>query len=405
MPIGMRPRSELLVAIAIFAAIVLLAVASGQRQRGNISTDLRTSSLSTGPAGTRALAAVIERAGGRVTRWTSRLDLLPDSLARDAAILVVEPRVDLTGHEVSTLLGLTGRTASVVLAGPLTLPAVRCLGYRFDYSLFDSLRVRGPSGASRGHITTTLVRDTVPARPRNDLEEAPVCPVFADAGVDTLLRTTGNAAVMLRVRRLASPHVVLILSDASLLGTAALARPELPQVIVRTLLALGPHVIFDEYHQEGTGGSMWRAAVGWSRDSPWGWVLWQLGMVGLLVFLAGAVRFGPVRRAIARERRSPLEHVRALATALAAANGHDVAIGALVRGLQRRLAASGRDTTRRAPRGEWLSFVDRLAARSPDARARAGAQQLRAYAAPGQPDHAVREAANAVEDVWEALHR
>ncbi len=55
--------------------------------------------------------------------------------------------------------------------------------------------------------------------------------------------------------------------------------------------------------------------------------------VGVIALLFGAVRFGPPRPAIPRKRRSPLEHVRALATALAAAHGHDVAVATIIRGL------------------------------------------------------------------------
>ena len=122
-------------------------------------------------------------------------------------------------------------------------------------------------------------------------------------------------------------------------------------------------------------------------------------------FVAGAVRFGPVRVGIPRERRSPLEHVKALATALAAARGHDVAIASLVRGLRRRLQARTGTERGAAVQEPWPVWAARLqqGARNTELRERASA--LSRFAAGGQPDSAVRDAANAVEDVWEALHR
>jgi hypothetical protein len=113
-----------------------------------------------------------------------------------------------------------------------------------------------------------------------------------------------------------------------------------------------------------------------------------------------------VRAAIPRQRRSPLEHVRALATALSAAKGHDVAIAALMRGLQRRLAAASGDARRRgAGRDTWRAWLAALPQRMRDPAQRETATRLARFAEPGQTDAAVRAAAHTVEDVWEALHR
>jgi hypothetical protein len=89
--------------------------------------------------------------------------------------------------------------------------------------------------------------------------------------------------------------------------------------------------------------------------------------------------------------------VTALATALSAARGHDVAIRLLIRGLARRLAADGRmpaDSTRLLARLQPIVRTDR---------GRAALAQLRTLVAPGQPADSVLAAANAVEDVWQDL--
>ncbi|MGQ0649792.1 MAG: DUF4350 domain-containing protein [Gemmatimonadaceae bacterium] len=405
----MRPRTELALGLAVFLSFVLLAFGAGMRKRGTVATDTRASSLVFSPSGTRALAEVVERSGGRVTRWRQRVQLLSDSIAGGATVVLAQPAVPLTVNDALALLALTEGTSHLLVAGVGAQTIYRCLGYELDFSFLDSARVLGSSGVVRRRVASTFRTDTDTARTMSSgLIERVSCPDVPVASVDTLLRTDADEPVVLRLHRSDSDNAILLLSDAVLISNAGLATVELPEVLVREVLALSDHVVFDEYHQFGASGSLWRATLQWTRASPWGWMVWQLAIVGLLLFLFGAVRFGPVRRSIPRERRSPLEHVRALATALAASNGHDVAIASLVRGLHRRLAAVGgesRGGRARPPRAAWHPWVDQLARRIPDPEVRERAARLSMYAAPGQPDTAVRAAANAVEDVWEALHR
>jgi hypothetical protein len=101
---------------------------------------------------------------------------------------------------------------------------------------------------------------------------------------------------------------------------------------------------------------------------------------------------------INRRRRSSLDHVRALATALAAARGHDVAIGSIVEGLRRRLLPAGQ-----RPRGNWREWLGPLGDNVQNQRARDAVRTLKTLTRPGQAPEGVLLAANAVEDVWEEL--
>jgi hypothetical protein len=158
-------------------------------------------------------------------------------------------------------------------------------------------------------------------------------------------------------------------------------------------------VIFDEYHHGfGASGSLAGSVVGSSARTPWGWAVWQAAAVGVLALLFGAIRFGPARSGIERRRRSPLEHVRALARALSAARGHDVAIAALVRGLRRRVVPPA--IRARGDAAGWLRQLDGSLL-SPRGREALG--ELRSLTRPGQPSSGVLRAANAVEDLWEEL--
>jgi hypothetical protein len=158
-------------------------------------------------------------------------------------------------------------------------------------------------------------------------------------------------------------------------------------------------MVVDEYHHGYTAaGSLGGAALAWSTRSPWGWMVWQLIAVGVVALVASGVRFGPVRSAIERRRRSPMEHVRALATTLAAARGHDVAVRLMVQGLRRRLSRGGRPAA--ADLDAWLAGL------APSVRSPRGREALDILTATlhTPPDAAsVLAAGNAVETLWEEL--
>jgi hypothetical protein len=122
------------------------------------------------------------------------------------------------------------------------------------------------------------------------------------------------------------------------------------------------------------------------------------GATALGGLVASGVRFGPVRSVIARRRRSPLEHVRALATALAAARGHDTAVRLMLQGLRRRLSRAGRPGP--ADLDRWLAGL------GPAVRSDRGRQALATLLAHHRRPpsrEGVLEAATAVETLWDEL--
>lgn len=403
----MRLRAELAIGLGAFAALILLAVAAGRRGAGEFSTDLRTSSFLAGPTGTQALAEVFERSGGQVTRWRQRLSRLDTARARGTLIVVVQPLTEPTADDVNHLFELQSAGAHLLVGGTNNELLLRCLGYTLDYRVTDSAGVVAPSGVVRSGVWTTLsvLPDTARTLPAEMGGRQP-CPSAAVATSRPMLRTQDDSVVAVHFDGTEGGGSVIALSSATLITNAGLRAPELSEWFVGELRAITPHVIFDEYHQQqGDGGAMGRVALAWSTRSPVGWMIWQLAGAGLLAFLAGSIRFGPVRQAIPRERRSPLEHVKALATALGAAGGHDAAIAATIRGLRRRLgAASGESRRQIVGRDTWRRWLEELPVRLRDPSQRALAERLGRFAAPGQTDAAVRLAAHTVEDVWEALH-
>jgi len=131
---------------------------------------------------------------------------------------------------------------------------------------------------------------------------------------------------------------------------------------------------------------------------PAGWALRQLAAVGLVALAVAAVRFGPARSVIDRRRRSPLEHVEALAVSLQGAGGVDTAVALIVAGLRRRLGRAG--VIQPGEQRAWLSALE-LAL--PTTRARDAVRRLQqAETQPGGAERAL-VAAQALEDVWEEL--
>ena len=138
----------------------------------------------------------------------------------------------------------------------------------------------------------------------------------------------------------------------------------------------------------------WTGVCGHPGAGPRGrsrwWASWRL--------LAAGIRFGPVRTAIERRRRSPLEHVRALATALAAARGHDVAVRLMIQGLRRRLSASGRPN-----RGDLYGWLGGLAPSLRTERGREALAELNQLTSRQPSADEVLLAANDVETLWQEL--
>jgi hypothetical protein len=301
---------------------------------------------------------------------------------------------------VDALVRFSAR-ADLLLAGEGTEGLMRCFGYRVNRRHFDSTGVRFPEEAT-AQVSGTLVATGEAVRrdsTRSEDVRVSECAVPTMRAVTTLLGSE-RGAVALRLDRADVDHAVLLVSDANPFRNRTMRESGSGPFALGLLLNDYDLVIFDEYHQGyGASGSLGREALAWSRRSPWGWAAWQLAAVGCLVLLAGAIRFGPIRRRRRQPQRSPLEHVQALATALSSSDGADDAIAAQVRGLRRRLSLNSMGAT-----GNWREWLDRLGRQaSTPATARAVAE-LQRLTVPGQPRASVLSTANAVEDVWESLN-
>lgn len=394
----MRPRTELV--LALLTLVVLGTLVAVVAQRPAADRDRRASTLRAGPLGSKALFEASARLGVRVQRFRQRPQRLttPDSGSR-TLLVILDPPAKLSPTEIAALVRYSAH-ADLLLAGRGTNGLMRCFGYTSTGTIFDSSTVV-MSGDVVPRVSGTLAPTTgLVQRDSSRASDALVeeCTVPPMRAVTPLLGSKAGD-VALRLERADVDQTVTLVSDANLFRNRTMRETAAGPFALGLVTRGYDAVIFDEYHQgNGASGSLGRETLAWSTRSPWGWAVWQLVGVGLLILLAGAIRFGPIRRHRHRARRSSLEHVRALATALSAADGHDEAIAAQVRGLRRRLAVS----SLRA-RGDWRAWLDRLGRQASTPATINAITELQQLTAPGQPRSSVLRTANAVEDVWKSL--
>jgi hypothetical protein len=397
----MRPRTELAAGTVLLLVLGIGAAALGSQRVRLTDSDPRRSTYLAGPLGASGFAEALSRLGVTVVRHRRQVAGLDTLGGARTLVAFLGPTRDLSALEG---VALARAPVDLLLAGVGAAPAIRCLGYDVVRRLRDSVSIRRPDGGSDGRmpgIRAVLFHRMSPmAVDSSDLVDGrPVaCTAPAALRVDTLLRDSRNRAVAIRLTLPRERSVTLVAED-HLFANRALRETAAGPFALGLVVPRYSRLVIDEFHHGyDASGSLAGATAAWTLRSPWGWAIWQLAVVGLLALLAAGVRFGPVQSALERRRRSPLEHVRALATALAAASGHDVAVRLIVQGLRRRLSHAGRST-----RGEATAWLAGLAPAVRTSRGHAALGTLTTIIRRPASADDVLAAANAVEALWEEV--
>ncbi|HXM38863.1 MAG TPA: DUF4350 domain-containing protein [Gemmatimonadales bacterium] len=405
----MSYRLEIALA-TLLAAAIAVALWAANRAPKEPALDGRASTFLSGPQGSRALHEVLIRLGRPSERRRTALFSLADERARRPAMLVVLnppiPLLDAELEQVSEFVRSGGAVLAAGRAGGIT----RCAGWRIEPDGYrdDSSSVRLPptTGALRlpraarvlapwKRESTQRLEGLVKGGPEGDEP----CSALIPTAIDTILAATNGRPVILRLHYRGGGGTITLAADPGWFTNAVWRDTDVPLVVLplltpRALPGRPPpgRVAWDEYHQ-GFGqeaASLAGRTWGWLREAPAGWAVLQLIAVALVWLALTAVRFGPARVVIERRRRSPLEHLEALAAGLEGAADADTAVQRLVMGLQRRLGRTGRDL-------ESLELVMR------GPRGRAAVLRLRHLITERDGSGRVLAAAQAVEDVWEEL--
>jgi hypothetical protein len=399
----MRPRTELALGASLLLGLGVISVALGSRQPQPEPNESPRSSYLTGPGGASAFADAASGLGVGVTRFRRPIAALadPDSSWRGSLVALLGPTEPLSAAEARHLLELP---ADLLLAGESTRRATQCLGYQVSLRKWtDPAATRAPRDAEplpsprvwavlTRHAARTILDST------GSEGRKVSCEVPEPVRVDTLLETVRDRLVAVRLWYPGGRAITLV-ADDRLFRNRTLRNTAAGGFVLRLVAPRYQRMVVDEYHHGyRSAGSLGAAALDWSTRSAWGWAVWQLVAVGLVALLASGVRFGPIRTAIVRRRRSPIEHVRALATALAAARGHDVAVRLMIQGLRRRLSRGGRPPP--TDLDTWLEEV-RSSVRTD--RGRAALESLAATTRRPPDADSVLVAAHAVETLWEEL--
>jgi hypothetical protein len=416
----MSHRTELGL-VLLLAVALTVALLAGRRHPRTTQPYERVSTYTSGPTGGRAPYDVLARLGVPVERRrTTLFDLTREVRRRPAVLMVVAPERWLAPAEleaVARYLATGGAVVAVGDAGGLT----QCLGWdtaapdSAGRVWRDSVAVVVPAGLARlpgvNWVLQSVEPDTLEGgetkraaerrlgRPGAMLREDGECEPAVRLAADTLLATVRGEPVLVRLRYRGGGRT-LLLSDDDYFRNRAWRDSDAPELLVPLIVPeTRGRVSWDEYHHGyGAHGSLPRAVLAWMARSPSGWVLAQLAVVALLWLAVTAVRFGPPRPVIDRRRRSPLEHLEALAAGLEGANGVETAVALTVSGLRRRLSRTGQP-----PHGDSRQWLSALELALPGARGRRAARQLQeVLTKPGGAER-VLGAAQAVEDVWEEL--
>lgn len=353
----MGSRRDAWVLAALVVLILALALLTGRNAQSG-ANDPRPSTYLSSPMGARALIETMRELKLPVAR---RMEAFVDEGKLQGPLAVLAPSMPPSNGELHAL-------AEWVRGGGTLIYAARSASaLQLSESPLDTLGLELVTIVPAGKAGTQARTGSVATAEAGRLTEgvntiegfrrgfAAGSPALRKA---TVLASSGGRPVVIDVRM--GKGRVIAWSDALPLVNGELKNSRAALLFVRTAAdaAAGKTLWFDEYHhgfQSGTGvaRAMWDYLLG----ERWGHAALQatVALLGLLLLLGR--RFGAPLPPPAARRRSPLEHVEALAGAYRQAGARDTARRLLLAGLARRLGRRVAHT----PKAEG-EMLERLAA-------------------------------------------
>lgn len=385
-----RRKRRWIALVAVLTLIVVAAVLTPEMVGGR-SGDARLTTYSAAPQGAKLIFEVASRLGWRVARWTDGGMIDADPRTVVGVLAPAEPLGAVETHKLLEQVRAGAGLLYVMSGSPLDD------SLRVKRGLFDGIYKPAAAGIAEAP-RVAAASDTLQARhygaahdtTKSEDEEteasvecANTAPnggalalwpdqtihlyrfdfagarpagtvVFARASLDQSRDSSRGPSLAAAGFPLGRGRVVVI-SDPDLLRNDVLrvCRWGIDVVAVRMLEYLATddvrrdRLLFDEYHQGyGTHPGTMRAIFAYLSRAASGHVLLQAMLAGLVLLLALGPRALPAHDAERIERRSPLEHVTALAQAYGRVGGTRTATSRLLRGVRRRVDGGVRRNVR-----------------------------------------------------------
>lgn len=363
--------------LSILAVLILLTVLFTKTTVTGRNGDPRLSTISTDPLGAKLFYQLAERMGYDVRRDSTQR--VPSD--RNTIFAVLDPTVTLEALEVHTMLehARLGGALLVVLNDRTVL-------------LSDSLKlyVEKDGGFVRVGFSTGKRCGTGASFTQNGMWFGPPH-LFSITGVDSLAiphetfiavtgtqneRGRGFVQLPSVIGMSYGSGRIVVAADPDVLRNDALRNCnyglDLPMVRALDYLAHREGInrrelVFDEFHLGIRARFTARGIITqYLTETKSGNTILQICIAGLVFLLAAATRVLPPRYDARVERRSPLEHVDALARAYAQVGATRTGALRLVRGLQRRVGGVRRASTRVNDDAFLLRIAESIPAVKPD---------------------------------------
>jgi hypothetical protein len=345
-------RRQLALVVVLVAMVALLSLlVAPDADRGGI--DPRPSSFRAADPGTLALFLVLDELGIPVER---RLTSWIEGEPLDGPLVLLAPSQPLTPLEVDSLLAWVEAGGALIYAARPGDPLLEALGLVL-VPLPDT--ILEPRARPRPHPWTEGTREVRGFR----WLFADTSQALADRAATPLLVLPGGGVVALTERR--GEGQVVAWSDPRPLDNGRLRESGAAVFFARVATGLageGGRLGFDEFHHGYRAGiGVVRSTLRFLRDTGPGRMALQIGVAALGLLVLAGRRFGTPYPPAEARRRSPLEHVEALAGAYRQGGARTVARHQVVAGLARRI---GRAPPPAGAEAVWLAT---LAARLPAA--------------------------------------
>ena len=326
-------RDLLLLGLLFLVDALLSSLATPRRQE---TADPRPSSFHSTQFGARALHDLLGRLKMKTGR---RLTPFADADSLSGTLVLMDPSEGISPAELHALAQWVRAGGSLIYVAGRRDDVADTLGLQLRDLEGDTLRMWSTDDSMRAAVPVRHAwTDGVVKVDGFRRTFAPRSPALARAGAARLLavdeRPVAATFPLGRGR-------VVAWSDPRPLVNDTLRGSGAAPVFARAAAELargGRTVYFDEYHHGYRGGgSAVAGTLRFLRDRPWGHAAVQWLAVALGLLLLAGRRFGaPVAPQPAR-RRSPLEHVEALAGAYRQGGARRTARRLLLAGLARRM--------------------------------------------------------------------